>query len=258
MNIDIVWFTFVAIAASACVLIFLEWRYPYAKGQRLFRKGFYVDFVWYAILQSYILSLVIYAIIGLVQPHVDPEDVGVFRSLPLLAQLGIAILVHDFYIYWFHRLQHAVPFLWRIHEAHHSSHDVDWLSGSRSHPTEILINQTVEFLPLVIFASPEVVLLKGFVDAVWGMYIHANINVSSGWLQYVVNGPEMHRWHHADDEHVTNKNFSTKLAIWDWMFGTAYLPRHRKPERYGIGGEEYPESYFQQTVYAFRAEQRDN
>ena len=67
----------------------------------------------------------------------------------------------------------------------------------------------------------------------------------------------MHRWHHADDEHVTNINFSTKLAIWDWMFGTAYLPRHRKPERYGISGEEYPESYFQQTVYAFRADQRD-
>lgn len=257
MGIDLVWLTFVAIIASAGILIVLERICPYSDGQRLFRKGFVVDFVWYAILQSYILSLVIYGVIALVKPYVDTYAVGVFRGLPLVAQLGIAILVHDFYIYWFHRLQHRVPFLWRIHEAHHSSHDVDWLSGSRSHPTEILINQTVEFLPLVLFASPEVVVLKGCVDAIWGMYIHSNINVRTGWLQYFINGPEMHRWHHADDDHIANVNFSTKLAVWDWMFGTAFLPKHHKPERYGLRNEEYPESYFKQTVYAFRAHQRD-
>jgi len=258
MGIDLVWMTFVAIVAAAGILIVLEHRNPYHQGQRLFRAGFYLDMVWYAILQSYILSLVIYGVIGLVRPYVDSHSLGVFRSMPMLAQLGIAILVHDFYIYWFHRLQHAVPALWRIHEAHHSSHDVDWLSGSRSHPTEILINQTVEFLPLVLFASPEVVLLKGCVDAIWGMYIHSNIDVSTGWLQYIINGPEMHRWHHADDEAVTNVNFSTKLAVWDWIFRTAYLPKHRKPERYGLGGESYPETYLGQTVYAFRSERRNS
>ena len=183
MGIDLVWMTFVAIVASAGILIVLEHIYPYHTGQKLFRAGFYLDMVWYAILQSYVLSLVIYGVIGLVRPYVDPQSLGVFRSMPLWAQLGIAILVHDFYIYWFHRLQHTVPALWRIHEAHHSSHDVDWLSGSRSHPTEILVNQTVEFLPLVLFASPEVVLLKGCVEAIWGMYIHSNINVSTGRLQ---------------------------------------------------------------------------
>lgn len=257
MGNELVWMTFMLIVASACILITLERLFPYNSGQKLFRKGFYVDIVWYSVLQSYILSLVIYGIIGIVRPYIDPQSAGYFRSVPLWGQLGIAIVVHDFYIYWFHRLQHMVPALWRIHEAHHSSHDVDWLSGSRSHPTEILINQTVEFLPLVLFASPEVVVLKGCVDAIWGMYIHSNINVSTGWLQYFINGPEMHRWHHADDDQVSNINFSTKLAIWDWVFGTAYLPTHRKPERYGLGGEHFPESYFKQTVYAFRTEQRD-
>lgn len=257
MGNELVWITFILILASACILIALERLFPYNDGQKLFRKGFYVDIVWYSVLQSYILSLVIYGIIGVVRSYVDPQSAGFIRSLPLWGQLGIAIVVHDFYIYWFHRLQHTVPALWRIHEAHHSSHDVDWLSGSRSHPTEILINQTVEFLPLVLFASPEVVVLKGCVDAIWGMYIHSNINVRSGWLQYFINGPEMHRWHHADDDHVSNINFSTKLAVWDWIFGTAYLPMHRKPERYGLGSGSFPESYFKQTVYAFRAEQRD-
>ena len=113
--------------------------------------------------------------------------------------------------------------LWRIHEAHHATADVDWISGARSHPLEILINQTIEFAPIVLLgAAPEVALIKGVLDAAWGMYIHSNIDVRSGRLQYLINGPEMHRWHHARE--IVDVNFATKLAIWDWLFGTAYHP----------------------------------
>jgi sterol desaturase/sphingolipid hydroxylase (fatty acid hydroxylase superfamily) len=35
------------------------------------------------------------------------------------------------------RLQHRSPLLWRIHEAHHSVEDIDWVAGSRSHALEI-------------------------------------------------------------------------------------------------------------------------
>ena len=90
-------------------------------------------------------------------------------------RLGIFLVMHDFYIYWFHRFQHNSKYFWRTHEAHHSTEDVDWLSGSRSHSLEILINQTVEFLPIVLLASPEVAVIKGCVDAVWGMYIHSQL-----------------------------------------------------------------------------------
>ncbi len=97
--------------------------------------------------------------------------------------------------------------------------------------SEILINQTIEFMPIVLLgAAPEVALMKATLDAVWGMYIHSNLDVRSGPLQYVINGPEMHRWHHARDLDPPGKNFSTKLAIWDFLFGTAYRPAH-KPSR---------------------------
>ncbi len=75
-----------------------------------------------------------------------------------------------------HRWQHSNKYLWRIHEAHHSPKKVDWLSGSRSHALEILINQTIEFLPIVLLGSPpEVIAYKGVMSAVWGMYIHSNL-----------------------------------------------------------------------------------
>lgn len=236
---------------AALLFIALERMAPYSKGQRLFREGFWNDFFWYTIVQSYVLGLVIFNVLHYVDTGTGIHRWTFVRDLPLVVQVVIFLVVHDLYIYWFHRLQHRSARLWRLHEAHHSTHDVDWLSGSRSHSLEIMINQTVEFAPIVLLASPKVAVIKGCLDAVWGMYIHSNIDVRTGWLQYVINGPEMHRWHHAVDDEAHNRNFSTKLAVWDWMFGTAYFPKGAKPSGYGLGAP-FPKNYFVQHAYAFR------
>ncbi|MEN9282012.1 MAG: hypothetical protein RL594_947 [Bacteroidota bacterium] len=245
----------ISIIGAAMILIVLERRYPYNDGQPLFRRGFGSDLTLYAIVQSYILGLLIFGLIDWIDNHSSLGRVSVVRSMSVPLQVAIFFVVHDLYIYWFHRWQHSNPLLWRIHEAHHSTTEVDWLSGSRSHSLEIMINQTVEFLPIVILASPEVAVIKGAIDAVWGMYIHSNINVRSGNLQKVINGPEMHRWHHADDPRSHNRNFATKLALWDWMFGTAYLPVGEQATTYGLH-DEFPDGYIQQHLHAFRRRDR--
>src|SRR5262245_28458132 len=83
------------------------------------------------------------------------------------------------------------------------------------------------------------------------MYIHANLNLHTGRLQWIINGPEMHRWHHAMGRGM-GSNFSTKLAVWDWMFGTVYLPAGRRARDYGVGSW-FPKHYVGQTMYAFRS-----
>jgi sterol desaturase/sphingolipid hydroxylase (fatty acid hydroxylase superfamily) len=236
---------------GAIVLIIAEKIWPYEPKQTFFREGLWGDFFWYTIVQSYVLGLVIFGFLRWVDSSTSFHRWQAIQSLPIWCQVVFFVVMHDMYIYWFHRLQHNNGMLWRTHEAHHSTQDVDWLSGSRSHSVEILINQTIEFAPIMLLASPEVAVIKGCIDALWGMYIHSNINVKSGWLQYILNGPEMHRWHHATDEEAHNKNFSTKLALWDWMFGTAYKPEDKKPRSYGLG-EWFPKGYFSQHVYAFR------
>src|SRR5262249_3158924 len=79
-------------------------------------------------------------------------------------------------------------------------------------------------------------------------------DVRLGRLQYVINGPEMHRWHHALDRDAYQKNFATKLAIWDWLFATAFFPdpAARKASRYGSGNERFPDGYWRQQLYALR------
>src|SRR5258706_7007018 len=243
------------IVGVALLLMGLERIFPYAP-QKLLRAGFFTDLTGYGLLQSYVLGFAISRLIRFIEHHTGWSKLGLVSNWPVLGQLAFFFVIHDFYIYWFHRLQHRSNLLWRTHEAHHSVDDVDWLSGTRSHALEIMINQTIEFLPIVVLgAAPEVALMKATLDAVWGMYIHSNLDVRAGMLQRVLNGPQMHRWHHATELPLPGRNFATKLAIWDWLFGTAYLPDN-KPARYGLLDEHYPRrgffAYLSQHVHSLR------
>lgn len=242
----------VIIVSAALLFAALERRYPYDP-QPLLREGFWTDLIGYGLVQSYLLGLLISQLIQWIDASTGLSRLQLVAGWPVWVQLSFFFVIHDFYIYWFHRLQHSSRVLWRTHEAHHSVKDVDWLAGTRSHALEILINQSVEFAPIVLLgAAPEVALMKASLDAVWGQYIHSNLDVRMGWLQKILNGPEMHRWHHASDLIPPGKNFSTKLAVWDWVFGTAYLPE-TKPTGYGLFGDEpFPPGYLRQQLYAFR------
>ncbi|HOI30327.1 MAG TPA: sterol desaturase family protein [Melioribacteraceae bacterium] len=240
------------IAGAAILFIILERIFPYNKGQKILREGFFDDFALYTIAQSYILGIIIFVyVIRSIDSATGISRLQLFSHIPIWIQLVFFTITHDLYIYWMHRWQHRNKFLWRIHEAHHSPKKVDWLSGSRSHAVEILINQTVEFLPIVLLGSPpEVAAYKGVISAIWGMYIHSNINVKTGRLQWIINGPEMHRIHHTTGK-GRNRNFATKLAVWDWLFGSAFLP-DEKAEEYGLK-TFFPNNYLKQFLFAFRS-----
>ena len=157
----------VIIAGGALLIAALERIRPFDAGQPLFREGFWTDLVFYTFVQSYALALVIGALIGWLDARTGLSSRGLVSGWPVGAQVAFFVVSHDLYIYWFHRWQHASPWLWRLHEAHHSNRQVDWLAGARSHALEILINQTVEFAPMVLLgAAPQVPLIKGAISAV--------------------------------------------------------------------------------------------
>lgn len=237
-------------------IILMERLYPYRKGLKFFREGFWIDLVWYTIIQSYFLKILIFDFI--IQPinlSFDWSDYQFVKNWSVPAQVLFFLITHDFYIYWFHRLQHANKFFWRTHEAHHSGKEVDFLEGSRSHVVEIIINQTIEFLPIIVLgADPAVLPIKALLDAVFGMFIHANINVKMGKWKYIFNSPELHLWHHANYQEVFHANFSTKFAFWDYLFGTAYFPGHKpgnERENWGLY-YDYPKDYFLQHAFSVK------
>ncbi len=44
----------------------------------------------------------------------------------------------------------------------------------------------------------------------------------------------MHQAHHSADAAQHDKNFATVFALWDWMFGTLYLPDRTERFRFGV------------------------
>lgn len=242
-----------------CWIIFIilwERLSPYREGLPFFREGFWIDLVWYTIIQSYVLKIVIFDyIIYPLQHHISWQGFHFFKELPVTVQVLFFLVTHDLYIYLFHRLQHASKILWRTHEAHHSGKEIDFLAGSRSHALEIIINQTIEFAPIVILgADPAVIPIKALLDAMFGMFIHANINVKLGKLKYLLNSPELHLWHHANYREVFHANFATKFAVWDYLFGTVYDPGFKpgnQPENWGLY-YDYPKDYFLQHAFSVK------
>jgi len=242
-----------ATLAGAGVIVALERRFPYERGQRLLRDGFWTDALGYALVQSYVCALLIGALIRWLDTASGLSRLKLVAAWPVAIQVLFFVVTHDLYIYWFHRWQHRSPLLWRLHEAHHSAPALDWLVALRSHALEILINQTIEFAPMLLLgASPEVPLIKSMLGGLWGLYIHSNLDVRSGGLQRVINGPEAHRWHHATDRDAHDKNFATKLALWDVLFGTAWRPAGRRPAGYGLSDVTFPRGYLRQQAFAFR------
>jgi len=250
--------TITSIILACWVVFIIAWERisPYRKGLAFFREGFWVDLVWYTLIQSFFLKILIFDyIIMPLQKHFDLSHLQLINHWPVALQVLFFVVTHDLYIYLFHRFQHSNKVFWRIHEAHHSGKEVDFLAGSRSHIMEIVINQTIEFAPIILLgANPVVVPIKALIDAMFGMFIHANVKVKMGKFKYILNSPELHLWHHANYQEVFHANFSTKFSVWDYLFGTVYDPGHapgNKPENWGLY-YDYPKDYFLQHAFSVK------
>lgn len=229
---------------------------PYRAGLPFFRDGFWVDLVWYTLIQSYFLKILIFDyIIEPLKGAYHWESITFVSQMPVWGQVLFFLVTHDLYIYLFHRFQHSNKLFWRTHEAHHSGKEVDFLEGSRSHIVEIIINQSIEFAPIILLgADPAVVPIKALLDAMFGMFIHANIDVNIGPLKYIINTPTLHQWHHANYREVFHANFATKFSFFDYLFGTVYDPGKKpadKPEAWGLY-YDYPKDYFLQHAFSVK------
>jgi len=171
---------------------------------------------------------------------------------PLVLQFFEILLLVDLVSYWVHRAFHKIPFLWNFHAIHHSSLEMDWLAGSRSHLFDVLVNRTLGFVPIFVMGfSPAAIYAYLVFVSFHAVYIHANVRHRWPYVRWIIATPEFHHWHHTSDEEGIDKNFAVFLAFIDVIFGTAHLPDHW-PKRYGTVKFQPPESWWGQFVYPFK------
>jgi sterol desaturase/sphingolipid hydroxylase (fatty acid hydroxylase superfamily) len=172
---------------------------------------------------------------------------------PLWVQIIEILLITDFVQYWAHRAFHRIPFLWRFHAIHHSAERMDWLAGSRLHIVDIVVTRGLSYMPLFALGFADAALLGyGVIVTLQATLIHANVRFQFGPLRYWLVTPQFHHWHHSDQDEALDKNFAVHLPIWDWLFGSYYLPGEQWPASYGVKGEKPPEGFFRQLFWPFK------
>jgi sterol desaturase/sphingolipid hydroxylase (fatty acid hydroxylase superfamily) len=158
------------------------------------------------------------------------------RSQPWWLQAIEVIVLSDFCVYWAHRLQHRVGWLWRFHAVHHTSEHLDWLAAHREHPIDTIYTVGVINLPAFVLGFP-LETLAGLIAfrGVWAIYIHSNVRLPLGPLRAIVGAPELHHWHHDRDRNAGN--YANISPLMDLLFGTYRCPDH-EPAAFGIEGAE--------------------
>ena len=227
----------VGISFLFLVLLFrpLEWAFPAKPDQAFFRPGWSTDLFFF--LGQYLLwNGVVLAVLTYFNDGLRTVIPASFRlnvaAQPWWLQAIEVVVLSDFFVYWGHRLQHRVSFLWRFHAVHHSAEHLDWLAAHREHPLDTIYTMGLINLPALIFGFPLETLI-GFITfrGIWAIYIHSNVRLPTGPLKILFGAPELHHWHH--DSTRDAGNYANVSPLMDLLFGTYRCPDH-EPERLGL------------------------
>jgi sterol desaturase/sphingolipid hydroxylase (fatty acid hydroxylase superfamily) len=158
------------------------------------------------------------------------------------AGLLLDLLLLDFLIYWWHRANHRVPFLWRFHEVHHLDRFLDVTTAVRFHFGEVILSALARAGVIALFAIPlsSVLAFEALVLA-GAAFHHSNLKLPPGLeraLSFIVVTPAIHWVHHHRVRADTDSNYATVLSLWDRLFGSR-SPTRRTPEmEIGVEGRE--------------------
>jgi sterol desaturase/sphingolipid hydroxylase (fatty acid hydroxylase superfamily) len=245
------------------MLIFLPLeRLLAVRPKKFFGKGLGRDLAYFFVngLVPSLLLAVPLALVAVAAHAVVPYRFqAMVAAWPLWLRVVVGFVIGEIGFYWGHRWAHQIPFLWRFHSIHHSAEDIYFLVSARAHPIDNAFIRLCGLIPAYVFgvASPLtptgslIPVMIVLVATGWGFFIHSNLRLRLGPLEWLVATPGFHHWHHTLGER-RDANFASMLPCVDKLFGTLYLPRDRWPAAYGID-ETLPASLWGQLAYPFRA-----
>lgn len=187
---------------------------------------------------------------GTIPPVGPSEEPSAVMTALIVVVIALSL---DFGNFISHVLLHRVDWLWQFHKVHHSALALAPTTQFRSHPVEPILKETS--MGTCTGLSLGVLTVLGVADphnlpfaSVWIVYFiyhlsfhfrHSHLWISFGpRLSYIFNSPAMHQIHHSIEERHLNTNYAAIFSLWDWMFGTIYIPKEREEFRIGLGDPE--------------------
>lgn len=185
-----------------------------------------------------------------------PVGKGALHEMPFLPALLAIVLTAEFLNYWAHRLSHewkdsrGGDWLWRMHRTHHTAKYVNVILNFRTSLFWSLVSGLTWAFALALYLGmtvPAGVAIALF--SFWGIFTHSDFRWDIAVrrnrvvgplfraLEHVFVSPGMHHSHHGYGKDGGNyRNYGVFLSIYDWLFGTLFLPEGR-PYRYGLPGK---------------------
>ena len=194
-------------------------------------------------------------------PLILPGMRNIFDWVPFLWGFAIVCVADDLTQYWYHRLHHEMPWLWRFHRTHHSAPYMGMAMSNRQNLiytiffSQMYLTSALTYLgmgvpAIFVLALKSVITSLAHSSIPWDrpLYEHRVLHPVAWVLERLISTPATHQAHHADttDDGVGfyKGNFGNMFFLWDVIFGTAHISR-RYPKSYGISHYEGDEWYAQ-------------
>lgn len=146
------------------------------------------------------------------------------QTWPPLVRIGLELIILDYLIYQWHRLNHLVPFLWRFHQPHHLDQEMDTSTALRFHFFEIVLSGFFRTGYILAFGfSLESVLIFEVLVTGAAIFHHSNLKIPIGLearLGRLFITPRRHWVHHLPTKENSNSCYGTVLSTWDFAHQT--------------------------------------
>lgn len=181
---------------------------------------------------------------------IAPQSEDVLKTWPVLAVLGLFLVFDDMVQYWWHRLSHSVPWLYKLHRPHHNAEYLSIRVAYRNNIFYYLLMPNIWLSGMLIFLGGGWVYAGYLIVKATVIYgAHSDVRWDAPlykikWLSPVmwivertISTPSTHSAHHGKhkSDGITHYkgNFGNLLFFWDVLFGTAKITR-QYPEEFGV------------------------
>jgi sterol desaturase/sphingolipid hydroxylase (fatty acid hydroxylase superfamily) len=174
------------------------------------------------------------------------RGIGLLNQLEMAGWIRVAVsfVLLDYTLWFWHWINHRVPFFWRFHSVHHVDRDLDASTALRFHFGELGLSVGFRaFQIIAIGADPLSVAIWQMLLFVSILFHHSNTRLPLALervLVRIVVTPRMHGIHHSDYENETNTNWSSLLSVWDYLHGTIRLDVPQKSVSIGVPAFDDP------------------
>jgi sterol desaturase/sphingolipid hydroxylase (fatty acid hydroxylase superfamily) len=152
----------------------------------------------------------------------------------------LGFLLMDLTFYYWHRLNHEIPLLWRFHNVHHADPDLDVTTSMRFHFVEIAYSSVFRLVQLaVIGINPILFICYEFIFQASTFFQHSNIRLPircERLLNKIIVTPRMHGIHHSNYMDETNRNYGVIFSFWDRLHRTIKLNIPQQSITIGVPG----------------------